>query len=118
VDPVDPVDPRPPTTRVEEASGLPPWVPLAVLGAAAVAGGILVWSGLDTLSARDDYVANPTEQGFNDGVGLETRTNVLIGITAGLGAAAAVLMIFTDWDGASEVEVVAGPGGVGVRGAF
>jgi hypothetical protein len=107
---------RPPRA-VEQSSGLPVWVPLAVVGAAAVAGGILVWSGLDTLSARDDYVANPTEQGYNDGVGLETRTNILIGVTAGLGAAAAVLAIFTDWDG-SEVEVAAGPGVVAVRGTF
>lgn len=75
-------------------------------GLTAVAGGVLVWSGLDTLSARDAYVANPTESGYNDGVGRETRTNVLIGVTATLGVATAVgALLFTDWSGRPRTNV-------------
>ena len=43
--------------------------------------------GIDVLSARDAYVATPTEAGYRDGLDRETRTNVLIGITGGLAVA-------------------------------
>lgn len=97
-------------------------------GLTAVSAGVLLWSGVDTLTARDAYVANPTEAGYNDGVGRETRTNVLIGVTAALGVATAVSAIFfTEWSGrtrtsAARVVPVGGPhpGGasVGVIASF
>jgi hypothetical protein len=62
---------------------------------------VLVWSGLDTLTARDAYVANPTGPGYEDGVGRELRTNVLIGVTAALGVATVTgALFFTDWTSA------------------
>jgi hypothetical protein len=68
--------------------------------ATVTAGGILIWSGIDTLSARDAYVALPTEAGYLDGASRETRTNVLIVTTAVLGAATATAgFFFTDWGG-------------------
>jgi hypothetical protein len=75
-------------------------------GLTAVSAGVLVWSGVDTLTARDAYVANPTEAGYNDGVGRETRTNVLIGVTAALGVATAVsAALFTEWSGRPRASV-------------
>ena len=69
-------------------------------GATAVAAGALLWSGLDTLSARDAYVAAPTEAGYNDGTGRELRTNALVGVTAALGVATVVgAVFFTEWSG-------------------
>ena len=63
-------------------------VPVVLGGLTVVAGGALVWSGLDTLSERDVYEADPTRDRFERGRDLELRTNVLIGVTAVLGAAA------------------------------
>lgn len=77
------------------------------VGLTVVAGGVLVWSGLDVLAARDTYVATPTEAGYNDGLGRETRTNVLIGVTSGLAAATLVVAFFTDFGGAPSTEASA-----------
>jgi len=117
-------EPEPQPEPEPESSGLPLWVPLAGLGATAVVGAVAIWSGLDTLSARDDYVAAPTEEGYNDGVSRQTRTNALIGITVGLAAATAVLFVFADMGSESEAPVqaavAAGPegGAVVVTGGF
>jgi hypothetical protein len=73
----------------------------AFIGAAAatvVVGAVALWSGLDTLSARDRYRDNPTQAGYNDGVNRERRTNVLIAGTAVLGAGTLALGLFeTKW---------------------
>ena len=80
-------------------------------GLTAVAGGVLVWSGLDTLSARDDYEDNPTRDGYEDGVDREKRTNILIGATTVLGLATIGIGLFaTDWKGSSShAELRLGP---------
>ncbi len=69
------------------------WVPVTLGVATLAAAGVTVWSGIDTLAARDEYVARPTREGYERGVGLERRTNVLIGVSAALGVATAV----TSW---------------------
>jgi hypothetical protein len=76
--------------------------PVYVAAAAAVTvtlAAVLIWSGADTLQARDRYASDPTEAGFHDGVGREARTNGLIGATVVLGAATVGLAIFTRWHG-------------------
>jgi len=79
---------------------LPPLVFWIGLAATAASAGVLVWSGLDTLSARDAYVQLPTEAGYNDGASRETRTDLLIASTAVLGVATAVVgVFFTEWSG-------------------
>jgi hypothetical protein len=57
----------------------------------------LIWSGVDTLAARDQYVQHPTEAGYRDGAGRETRTNALIGCLSVVGATTVALAVFTDW---------------------
>ncbi len=103
-----------------ESSGLlPMWVPFVGLGATAVAGAIALWSGIDTLSARDAYVDDPTEAGYEDGTGREARTNALIGVTVGLGVATAALFVLATLGGDEEAPVTAsisaGPEGAGVN---
>jgi hypothetical protein len=95
------------------------------LGLTAVSGGLLVWSGLDTNAARDDFERNPTRPAYEDGLDKELRTNVLIGVTAGLGAATALVAIFTDWGGGAEpgaqsgaLRLDAGPGSIALTGTF
>jgi len=100
--------PAPPPAYVE-APAPPPAAPSpsflahrwTFIGAAALTaavGGVALWSGLDTLSARDRYVEDPTEERYRDGVSREKRTNWLIGSTATLGAATLALGLFaTRW---------------------
>lgn len=103
--------PPPPASR----RPLSPAVFWSVLGATAVSGGVLIWSGVDTLGARDRYVAAPSERAYLDGVGLQTRTNALIATTATLAAAAALTAVFTEWSGARTAQLGAAvtplPGG-------
>ena len=89
----------------------------------AVAGGTLIWSGLDTLSAAQDYDAAPTRAKLEAGRDLELRTNLLIGVTGGLGLLTFVgALLLVDWGGGDDVSPTAGfgPGWValGVRGSF
>lgn len=96
---VAPPLPVPPVVRPSRRP-LPPLVFWIGLAATAASAGVLVWSGLDTLSARDAYVQRPTEAGYNDGASRETRTDVLIATTAVLGVATAVVgVFFTEWSG-------------------
>ena len=105
--PVTSVDPSPlpgPGTPAEPADsgGLSPAFFITSLVLTAGAGGLLVWSGLKTLSARDDFEDEPTQARYDDGQKLELRTNVLIGITAGLGALTVLFAILTDWGGSDD----------------
>jgi hypothetical protein len=102
-----PAPPPPPPAFVEApAAPAPPppsplqskWTFIGAAAATAVTGGLALWSGLDTLSARDRYVSEPTEERYHDGVSRERRTNWLIGGAAVLGAATLGLGLFvTHW---------------------
>jgi tetratricopeptide (TPR) repeat protein len=71
---------------------------IAAAAATVVVGGLAIWSGLDTLSKRDAYEANPTQELYDDGVNRELRTNLLIAGTAVLGAGTAALGLWkTRW---------------------
>jgi hypothetical protein len=62
----------------------------ALLGTAAAGAGLSLWSGLDTLSARDRYRTDPTASGYQDGLGRQRRTNLLL-IGTGVVSAVAAL---------------------------
>lgn len=87
--------PAEPTER--DGGGISPW--FFGIGAAltVVAGGVLAWSSYDVSSSHDDYLADPTLEKYYEGLDLQTRTNVLIVVTSAVGAATALLAIFTDW---------------------
>lgn len=99
------------SSATDEASGggITPVVFIVGAGLTAVAGGVLIWSGIDTLTANDNYTRYfsespspnvPEAEGlYNSALDAQTRTNVLIGVTAALAATTVVLAIFTDWDG-------------------
>lgn len=132
----DPVATEGPTPTVETSDsgggGVPLGVTIASFVVTAGLGGVLIWSGVDTLDGVPAYEADPTTAGLADGRSREERTNWLIAGTSVAGALTAILLIFTDWgsdDGSAdaaeaEVEVEAmlevQPMGllVGARGSF
>jgi hypothetical protein len=76
------------------------WSPIVVIvggGLTAVAGGLLVWSGIDTLNQRSTFDASPTQQNLDTGKSDQARTNVLLGVTLGLAVLTGVAAIFVDW---------------------
>jgi len=78
-------------------------------GLTVVAGGFLTWSGLDTLKARDKFEEDPSQQGYDDGVKLERRTNILAGATAVLGVTTIAIGLFaTDWGGGEASAQISG----------
>jgi len=104
------------------------WSPIVVAvmgGATAVAGGFLIWSGVDTVGQRSTFDANPTQANLDTGKADETRTNVLLGITVGLAVLTGVTAIFlVDWKGRNTEHVARGPwvrvglGGASFGGSF
>lgn len=106
-----PLAPAPAPVEKERSGGLSPAVFWVGAGLTVIAGGVLTWSGLDTLSKRDDYEDAPTREGYDDGVELEKRTNILAAVTGGLGISTLAIGLFaTDWGGSAAVSAM--PGGV------
>jgi hypothetical protein len=81
----------------DSGRGLP--VALFISGAAVTVGlgAVTVWSGFDTLKARDEYKDSGTKSDWDSGKSREKRTNILIGATAGAAVITGVLGILTDW---------------------
>lgn len=108
--------PPPPPSSTGEApppqkkgGGLPVWV--FAIGAVATAGlgGVLVWSGVDALEnpGPDAVRAGCAGQGtdcplYQQGLDAQLRTNVLVGVTSGVGALTVLALIFTDFGGKKE----------------
>lgn len=118
---------------VEKPSTKPfgPAVFLTMLGLTAVSGGILIWSGIDTLNnPGPDAVRNGCiGQGdqctlYQQGLSEQLRTNVLIGVTGGLGLLTFVSIFLTQWSHPKETARAAsivptfGLGSVGLLGRF
>ena len=95
-------------------------------GATAVAGGFTIASGVDTANRHATFVQDCVPpattrcpQLSTDGQGAQTRTNVLIGVTAALGAATFATGLLVRWHGASgSATVTAGPGTLSFDGRF
>lgn len=86
--------------------GLSPAFFWAGTGLTLVAGGLLTWSGLDTLRARDDYEQTRTRKDYENGLSLQRRTNILAGATAALGVITIGVGAFaTDWGGHASAAV-------------
>lgn len=124
---IAPPPPPPPPIVVETHSkGLPPWVVLIGGGLTVVSLGVTIWSGLDTQSQKSTFTQTPTQQNLDDGRSKEVRTNVLIGVTAGLAVLTGVSAIFVDWKGSKQEKAPPpqsaalrfGPGSMMIEGQF
>ena len=121
---------------VEKPSNKPfgPAVFITLLSLTAVSGGILIWSGIDTINNPGaDAVRNgcvgqgPSCSLYQQGLDEQTRTNVLIGVTGGLGLLTFVSIFLTQWSHPKEAPAAAahvtvtptfGLGSVGLSGRF
>lgn len=103
-------------------------VPLLVVVAGGVltvaAGGVMVWSGLDSKSKRDEFrnkydAGTATQDDLDAGKATQLRTNLLIGVTGGLALLTGVSALFVDWGGskssASGLFIRPTLGGIDVR---
>lgn len=113
---------NPPAENVEpteESNPLAIFHPAIFIAVAALAvgGGVAIGvTGAETLSRNDAYTAttdvNEAEQLLDDANSMQLITNVMIGVTAGLAAAAVVFAILTDWDeltGGNDAESASAP---------
>lgn len=107
--------PPPPEPKVKPTGRkkpIPAWAFYTIAGATLAAGGMTLWSGLDANKGATAYeqaaeiglsphlVGEEEAQSMlSNGQKKERRTNILLGVTAGLAASTAVLGIFTDFRG-------------------
>lgn len=106
-DPAASSDPTKDQGPAKKSAGLPPALFFVGAGLTVVAGGITIWSGIDTVNNPGaDAVKKGCEgQGescalYQEGLSKQKRTNVLIGVTAGLGVVTALVgALATDWSG-------------------
>lgn len=83
--------------------GISPVYFIVTAAATAVLAGVTIWSGVDTLGIHDDFQAGDVAA-RDAGQSAQLRTNVLIGVAAGGGAATIVLGFVTDFGGAQPVS--------------
>jgi hypothetical protein len=108
----------------QRSKPLPPVVFYVGAGLTAVATGLTIASGVDTLNAKSAFTMTPTNPLLDDGQSKESRTNALFWTTLGLGVTSAALAIFlVDWgrpksSGVSHVTTALTPGAAVVTGIF
>ena len=133
-----PSQPPPKEQPVQASSGKPfgPVVFLVGAGLTAVAGGLTIWSGIDTENnpGQDAVRTQCAGQGdscqlYQDGRAKQLRTNILLGATIGLGVVTGVIgVFFTQWSHPKPASTTgyfepyfggdAHSGTAGLRGAF
>jgi hypothetical protein len=110
---VEPAAPPPvdPTATKDEgpkkSGGWSPTIFYVGAGLTAVVAGVTVWSGIDTVNnpGADRVKEECGTQGescalYQEGLSKQRRTNILVGVTAGLGVATILVGVFaTDWSG-------------------
>jgi len=107
-------EPAKPVDEDSQAKGkLPPTAFWVGVGLTATLAGVTLWSGVDTQNnPGPDRVREACNAGspdcqslYDQGLGKQHRTNALLGVTAGLGVATAVVGIFfTNWGGSKKSE--------------
>lgn len=85
-----------------DSSGLSPAIFATGAGLTAVALGLGIGFGVDTLAARDAYVADPTRERYEQGISRQHLTNGFLFGGLALGIGTFVIAFFTDWGGADS----------------
>jgi hypothetical protein len=97
-------DVPPAEAEPEKSAGLPPLLFWVGAGATVAAGGVTIWSGLDTVNNPGaDRVKAECKAGdencalYKEGRSKQARTNILIGVTGVFAVATGVLAAVVDW---------------------
>jgi hypothetical protein len=125
-----PEDPKP-EPKAEPSKGISPAFFGVGLAATVGLGATMIWSGIDTKNnpGAAAVMAQCAGKGpscplYQEGLSKQTRTNALIGASAGAAAVTVLLAVFTRWhgDGSKHVEptavVVDRGGALGATGTF
>jgi hypothetical protein len=104
------------TLASERSPGLAPVYFYVGAGLTAALAGVTIWSGLDTRSnpgpdkVKSDCVGKGADcPTYQDGLSKERRTNILLGVSAGVAVATGVVgLFFTDWKGGGSSPERAG----------
>lgn len=106
---IPPEDPPPPPDKPPPRSGISPAFFIVGLVATAGVGGVTIWSAVDTETNPGPDAVKKACAGkgetcplYQEGLKKQTRTNVLIGATAGTAALTTVFAIFTNWHGSEK----------------
>lgn len=112
--------PRPDPSRPKEHGGLPPAAVYVGLGLTVAAGALTTFSALDVQSQKATFDKDPTQANLDLGKSKQLRTNILLGVTGGLGVLTGACAIWlVDWhSGDRAVQVGAGPFSLRLRGTF
>ncbi len=103
------------------SAGLSPTYFFAALGVTAVAGGVSVWSALDTSHRHTQFVdagcdhapSSSCDSLASDGHAAQTRTNVLFAVSGAFAVATATLGVLVRWKGAHGESIAIAPSGAG-----
>jgi len=102
--PEPPPEPPPPSEDETKKGGLPPVLFWVGAGATVAAGGVTIWSGVDTVNNPGvDRVKAECKAGdencslYKEGRSKQTRTNILLGVTGVFAVATGVLAAIVDW---------------------
>jgi hypothetical protein len=123
--------PEPPKDEKEEPWPRPihPGYFFGGVGLSVLSTSLLIWSGVDTIGAREDFDRAPTREGLEDGQFKQARSNVLVATTTIFATATALVGAFgVDWTfGASKesevpqagaARVLLSPFAIGVEGVY
>jgi tetratricopeptide (TPR) repeat protein len=100
--PLMPINGRSTVVQENDTSwrGLPPITFYAGTVITATLAGVTVWSGIDTLAARDDYDREQSRAKAEEGLEKQDRTNILFAVTLGVALLTGVTALWlVDWDG-------------------
>jgi hypothetical protein len=119
---VDPQPTTPTSARADEgvagkSGGWSPTVVYVGAGLTAVLAGVTVWSGIDTVNnpgadrVKQECAERMQREDcdlYKEGLGKQRRTNVLIGVTAGVGLGTALIaLLATNWSHGSSKDSAA-----------
>jgi hypothetical protein len=101
----------PPVVEGRRTGLSPVWFWLGT-GATALSGGATLASGLDTLSKHQSFVdarcpvagSSACNTLSTSGTSAQTRTDVLVGVTAAVGVATVVVLLFTRWGSGEDAR--------------
>lgn len=95
--------PRPPPTGEEKSRGLSPWWTVAGGALTAIAGGVTVAFGSDTVSKKHAFLTDRSQPNLDRAFSAQSRTNVMLVTTGGLALVTTVVAVFfTDWRGKND----------------